>query len=312
MALTNVTEDLKKKSFQELACSKEFTTEIHNHLIFLLVLSGLVASTAFLGNILILVALHKESSLHAPSKLLFRTLATTDFCVGLIAEPLYATYLISSLSERRNSCHYVLAISAFTGRILCFVSLFTLAAISVDRLLALLLRLRYRQVVTLERMYRIVIVSWVLSTAGATMLFWNEHITSLCGCVVVVLCVITSIFSYTKIFLTLRHNQIHAQGNVNQGQSSQTVQLNIARYKKTVSSALWVQLALVVCYLPFGIEEVLRLQTGVSSYIIVARFYSGTLVYLNSSLNPILYCWKIREVRQAVKDTLGGLLCCLS
>ena len=28
-----------------------------------------------------------------------------------------------------------------------------------------------------------------------------------------------------------------------------------------------------------------------------------TLVYFNSSLNPILYCWKIREVKQAVKYT---------
>ena len=309
MALTNVTGDLKKTSFQELACSTEFTTEIHNHLIVLLVLSGFVAITAFLGNTLILVALHKETSLHAPSKLLFRNLATTDLCVGLIAGPLYASYLISSLSEQRNSCRYVLAISAFTGRILCSVSLFTLAAISVDRLLALLLRLRYRQVVTLKRIYRIVAVLWVLSTAGATMFFLKKPIAPWYACIVVALCVVTSIFSYTKIFLILRHNQLHAQGNVNQGQPSQTVQLNIARYKKTVSSALWVQLALVACYLPSVIVEVLRLHKGVKSEIMVARSYSGTLALLNSSLNPILYCWKIREVRQAVKDTLRGLFC---
>ena len=95
MALTNLTEDLKQTSFQELACSTEFTTEIHNHLIVLLVLSGFVAITAFLGNTLILVAVHKETSLHAPSKLLFRSLATTDLCVGLIAEPLlcYLSYI---------------------------------------------------------------------------------------------------------------------------------------------------------------------------------------------------------------------------
>ena len=110
-------------------------------------------------------------------------------------------------------------------------------------------------------------------------------------------------------FNTLRHNQIQAQGNVNQGQPSQTVQSNIARYKKTVSSALWVQVALVVFYLPFAVVAVLRLQREVSSSLLVARFYSDILVLLNSSLNPILYCWKIREVRQAVKDTLRGLFC---
>ena len=309
MALTNLTGDPKQTSIEELACSTEFTKGLHNHLIFLLVLNGFVAITAFLGNTLILVALHKESSLHAPSKLLFRNLATTDLCVGLIVEPVYVTYFISSMNEPWNICPYVFAVSSITGRILCGVSLFTLTAISVDRCLALILGLRYRQVVTLKRIYCIVVMFWVLSTAGATMFLWNKSITLWYDCVVVALCVVTSIFSYTKIFLTLRHNQIHAQGNVNQGQPSQTVQLNIARYKKTVSSALWVQVTLVVCYLPSAVVEGLHLQRGLTSDIFVAALYSASLTLLNSSLNPILYCWKIREVRQAVKDTIRVLFC---
>ena len=192
---------------------------------------------------------------------------------------------------------------------LCSVSLFTLTAISVDRFLALLLGLRYRQVVTLKRIYRIVAVFWVFSTVGPTMLLWNKRIKSWRDCVVVALCFVTSIFSYTKIFLTPRHNQIQVQGNVDQGQPSQTAQLNIARYKRTVSSALWVQLALVLCYLPIVIVEVLRLLRGITSDFFVPWLYSVNLALLNSSLNPILYCWKIREVRQVVKDTLSGLFC---
>ena len=312
MALANLTEVPQQTSYEELICATEFTRGVHNHLIVISVLNGFVAITAFLGNTLILVALHKETSLHAPSKLLFRNLATTDLCVGLIAEPLGLTYLILSLKERWDICRYVFATSNITSHILCGVSLFTLTAISVDRLLALLLGLRYRQVVTLKRIYRIVAVFWVVSSAGTAMLLWNQRITSSCAGILVALCVVTSIFSYTKIFYTLRHNQIHEQSNVNQGQPSQTVHLNIARYKKTVFSALWVQVALVVCYLPYAIVVVLYLQRGVTSYILVASLYSGTLIYLNSSLNPILYCWKIREVRQAVKDTLRGLFCCSS
>ena len=304
MTITNLTGDPKQTLFEDLACSTEFTGEVHNHLIVLLARNGFVAITAFLGNTLILVALQKETSLHAPSKLLFRNLATTDLCVGLIAAPLSIISLISSLKERRNFCRYVVAVFINTGHILSGVSLFTLTAISVDRLLALLLGLRYRQVVTLKRLYLIVVVSWVLSTAVATMILWNELIHTFCTSIGVALCVLTSILSYTKIFLTLRHNQIQAQGNVGQ---RQTVQLNIVRYKKTVSSALWVQFALVVCYLPYAIVKGLFIQRGVVLDITVASFYSGFLVFLNSSVNPILYCWKIREVRQAVKDTIRGL-----
>ena len=273
MALTNLTGDPKQALSEVLACSKEFTGEVHDHLIVLLALNGFVAITAFLGNTLILVALHKETSLHPPSKLLFRNLATTDLCVGLIVEPLFIISLISSLKGRWYFCRYALLFFKITGLILCGVSLFTLTAISVDRLLALLLGLRYRQVVTLKQIHRIVLVSWVVSTAAATILLWNGRIHSLCTCIVLALCEVTSIFSYTKIFLTLRHNQIQAQGNVHQGQPSQTFQLNIERYKRTVSSALWVQLALVVCYLPYAFVEILFLQRGVTSDINVASFY---------------------------------------
>lgn len=34
-----------------------------------------------------------------------------------------------------------------------------------------------------------------------------------------------------------------------------------------------------------------------------------SLFYFNSTLNPFLYCWKIREVRQAVKGTIRKLNC---
>lgn len=49
-----------------------------------------ISITASLGNALILVAL----SLHPPqSKLFIRCLSTTDFCDGLIAEPVVDTHL---------------------------------------------------------------------------------------------------------------------------------------------------------------------------------------------------------------------------
>ena len=309
MATTNFTENEEQKSFDSMHCSTELTERIYNQLIFFSAVHSTLFVTAFLGNTLILVALHKESSLHSPSKLLFRCLATTDLCVGLIAEPLYVIYFISVLNKRWNICHHEFVIVQLTGYILSSVSLCTMTAISVDRLLALLLRLRYRQVVTLKRMYLIVTVCWILSTFGSTMYFWNHRITLWGGYSGISLCLVTSIFCYSKIFIDLRHNQVQAQVNVNQGQPNQIVSLNRARYRKTVNSALSMQLALVICYLPQGIVELLVLQRGPSPFLLLVRFFTVTLVFLNSTLNPILYCWKIREVRQAVKDTLRGLCC---
>ena len=161
--MINLTQNGNYKLYGEQTCSVGITGEIHNQVICLSVINSFLSITAFLGNTLILVALHKESSLHAPSKLLFLTLAITDLCVGVILEPLAVTSWMSAVGERWNICRYSSIAGFVTGYILCSVSLFTLTAISVDRLLALLLGLRYRQIVTLKRAYVTVTVCWVLS-----------------------------------------------------------------------------------------------------------------------------------------------------
>ena len=301
-----VTEEGDQKTYEERFCSAELTGDIHNQLICLSVLNIFLSITAFLGNSLILVAFRKEVSLHPPSKLLFRCLATTDLCIGLFTEPLIVAYWLSLINERWNICRLVLALTFISGYVLSSVSLLTLTAISVDRLLALLLGLRYRQVVTVKRTSVIVTTLWVVPTVGATMYFWNERVTLYVSYVGVPLCLVIAIFSYTKIFLSLRHQQIQVHGHVSQDQASLSVPLNIARYRKAVSSALCLQLTLLVCYLPYGVMAAFRTT---NSSIFVAKQFALTLVYLNSSLTPILYCWKIREVRQAVKDTIRQLCC---
>ena len=306
MAAPNFTGDGQQKTVK--LCSPDLTAALHDQLIFISVLNSFLSVTAFLGNALILSALHKESSLHPPSKLLFRSLATTDLCVGLISEPLFVAYWMSEVNEHWNICPFLSMASGVTGYILCGVSFGTLTAISVDRLLALLLGLRYRQVVTLKRTYLIVTTTWVIAAVFSGMIFWSPLITLWSICIGIPLYLIISIFSYTKIFLTLRHHntQIHSH---NVQQPNQTNQFNIARYKKAVSAAIWLQLTLVACYLPYGLMIALRAKSGLSETVYHAGIYTVTLIYLNSSLNPILYCWKLDEVRQAVKDTIRLVLC---
>lgn len=94
------------------------------------------------------MALHRETSLLRPSKLLYRNLAITDLCVGISAEPLAVIYWISVVNESWKICYYADLTCTFTGNILCAVTLSTLTVKSVDRLCALSLGIRYRDVVT--------------------------------------------------------------------------------------------------------------------------------------------------------------------
>ena len=263
---------------------------------------------ASLGNALILVALHKVSSIHPPTKLFFRCLAVTDLCVGLFIQPLYATYIMSHIIKMNtNVLSYVYEVNRAFGWIVCGVSGLTSTGISVDRLLALLLGLRYRHVVTLTRVCVVIICFWLIGASLGWIRMWRRDIALMVTSFLITFCVVTSIYSHTRIHCKLRHQQAQVQNHVPQGPlNGGEIPLNIARYKKTVSSIMWVQLALAACYIPYSIVAVLDVN-GVKNY--VATFTTETLVYLNSSVNSILYCWKIKEVRQAVKNTIRQLIC---
>ena len=224
-----------------------------------------------------------------------------------MTEPLAVIFWMSVANEHWSICRYAFAAYSITVYILCGVSVGTLAAISVDRLLALLLGLRYRHVVTLKRTYVIVFTLWLFSAGFSATHFWNPFIPFWYGIIYTSLCLTISIFSYTKIFHTLRNHQNQVQDH--DQQPNQTNQLNIARSKKAVSTAIWLQLTLVACYLPYVILAVSRAASGLNTSLYQAMHYTITLAYLNSSLNPILYCWKIDEVRQTVKDTIRQLFC---
>ena len=252
------------------------------------------------------------SSLHSPSKLLFRCLATTDLCVCLITEPLSVVCWMSLTHGQWNLCRYALVSSIIAGYNLCLVALLTASAISVDRLLALLLGLRYRQVVSLKRTYVIVVIIWFMSTVASISYLSNRAISFWFSLILISLCLVTSIASYTKIFLKLCHAQIHVQGHAQLEQPGQINPLNTERYRKAVTSALWVQCTLVACYLPYGIAIALVSNSNESACNDFFLYFASTLVFLNSSLNPFLYCWKISEVKQAAKETIKEALCCLS
>ena len=259
--------------------------------------------TASLGNALILVALHKVSSIYPPTKLFFQSLAVTDLCVGLIVQPLFVALIMSTfIKMNARGFFYVHQVCHALGWCLCGVSILTTAAISVDRLLALLLRLRYRHVVTLRRVRVVIIGFWLVGALAGWARMQRIALAFKGASVTLTLSLFTTIFCYTKIHLKLRHQQVQLHNNVPQGPIAigGGIPLNIARYKRMVSSILWVQLALVTCYVPFGIAIVLS-ANGIG---FVAWRATETLIYLNSSLNPILYCWEIREVKQAVRETI--------
>ena len=285
MSTENYTEFTERKLTD--SCTEDLTGDLRWHLTFLSVVNIFLAITAILGNTLILVALHHESSLHPPSKLLLRCLATTDLSVGLISQPLSVAFWISIVVRNWTFCRLFSILTFMASYLLGSVSLLTLTVIGVERLLALMLGLRYRQVVTCRRISVTLALIWIVSTVAAMISRWNALITTWYGYIGISLSLTTSTFSYSMIFWRLRQHQTRL--NV------QTNQMSALDYpiQKAVSSALWLQLALIACYLPFQITDINYDPNNVTPSVFLAAQHTFILVYLNSTLNPILYCWKI-------------------
>ena len=160
-----------------------------------------------------------------------------------------------------------------------------------------------------KRIYLILITFWIVSILLGASYIVDHRIADWISHIVTPLCLVTATVSYTTIFYRLHHSLNQVQVHVPQ-QPSQPVPLNTVRYRKALHSALLVQLAFAVCYLPYGVAVTLLPKGRLSTSEFLVLKGVVTLVFLNSSLNPFLYCWKISEVRQVVKEIIRQALSC--
>ena len=167
---------------------------------------------------MILIAPHKVSSIYPPTKLFFRCLAVTDLCVGLIVQPLFVTLIMSPLIKMNvQGFFYVHRVRHTLSWILCRVSVLTSTAISVDRLLALLLGLRYRHVVILRRVRVVIICIWLIGVLDGWTRMRRIDFAYNGTVVILTLSLVTAIFIYTKKHLKLRHQRAQLYTNVPEG-----------------------------------------------------------------------------------------------
>ena len=169
--------------------------------------------------------------------------------------------------------------------------------------------MRYKEIVTLRRMYIILAIVWVVCLVASLFFHLNYRIAVWCSLIATPSFLMISIASYTKIFRALGHHQAQIQDHVQQ-QPSHPNALNMVRYREAVYNALWVQLALVVCYAPQFVGKIVRfaIRKRFSSFFIIHEM-AIILMFFNSTLNPFLYCWKISEVRRAVKLKIRQAIC---
>ncbi|XP_031567497.1 5-hydroxytryptamine receptor 1F-like [Actinia tenebrosa] len=136
----------------------------------LCVLNAVLAVISTLLNLLIMAAIISTPKLRKPSFVLLCNLALTDFAVGITFGPIEVAYLITRAVGHYSSFCTIWKVLTITGFFLCSASMYTLTAISYDRYLSVAMSVKYRTIVTKKKAYYTVIVIWVFSAMGTSLI----------------------------------------------------------------------------------------------------------------------------------------------
>ena len=222
------------------------------------------------------------------------SLAVSDLLVGFVAQPLYIADELTIMKDR-----LLYRVSGMIGFYICGVSLGTTTAISVDRVFALHYHMRYASLMTEFRVKFIVGMIWAIMFFSLGLYLWNQFTFHLVTGIFIAMCLVICTFSYIKIYGIVRQHQlqIHVQ---QQAVENVHIANNIrmARLKKSAINTFIFYIFMVICYFPQAILVSL-FGTKYRNWKTEWSF-TTTVAFMNSSFNPMLYCWRLRELRAAV------------
>ena len=266
------------------------------------VLNVFSALTAIVFNSITIQAIRKTSSLPNPLKILLLSLAYSDLAVGLVAQPLW----IVTLSREEDTEVLCIIQSALAN-----ASFLGIMALNVDRFLAVHLHLRYRELVTYKRVLSLAILTWVFSALLSSICRWiTEDLSEFMNITIIVwsLCLIFLTVISCRLYFAVRVHTKQIQAlQLKQTALSDEV-ANASRLRKSAVSSFYVNFVFLVCFLPYYcslIRKFFKSEAFVNSQIWQELFpLSRTLMFMNSCLNPVIYCWRMRDIRHAIKDIL--------
>ena len=254
------------------------------------------------GNLLVLAAIKRSPLLRSPSIVFIYSLAVSDAAVGFIVQPLFIARELTKL----HLIKLPLEIIAYAG---CGFSLCILTAICLDRYVVLHYHLRYSTLMTTSRATYLVAGLCLFNFLMAIIYFCNRTVYLYIMATGICACLLTSVTFYIRIYQIVRRHQIqiHCLQQAIQRDSDVPTYMAITRLKRSVINTFLFFIVIVICYFPKVISLAiynLSLENWNSAWK-----FANTAIFVNSSINPILFCWRLRELRLAVFKTVRQLFC---
>ena len=305
-----------------LKSAVEQTSQVFMANVVTCILDAVVFLSAPVSNALIVYAIWKTNALHSPSNTLLCCLAITDCLTGLAVAPLnvltkvgeiYGTFEVYCISG---------VISSLMAYTTASVSFLTLALIAVERYLALYLHLRYISLVTSSRIVKVIAVVWVYMTTLSTLRFVDTKEIFLRPVFMMNLTVFltVTVVCYCKIYSNVLHHRRKMRAESVSVQTTdckvcdepmikQQDSAEMARYRRATMTMVYIVGCFFLCYFPSLIYQVAvaagkDLDDRKTS---IAYKYCFSVVLLKSSVDPVLYCWRISYIRRELRKILAQI-----
>lgn len=281
----------------------EKTEDVYITNILTCILNLVFSLLTVVGNFVILQAIRKTRNLHSPSFILLCCLAFSDLLVGAICQPFVVATKIAELVDNFSLYCTFRLFQSLSGWITSGVSSVVLAVVSVDRLLAVILHLRYNAIVTVRRILFAFFVLWIVFITAVLLRFivtsWDIF-----PLMTLLLTFLVTAFSTSKIFHIARRHQRQINDQNMAALNLQTNTMNVLKCKRSAVTIIYVYGLFLIVYIPLFATILVEALIGYTRAVKIAYDHVTTAVFINSCLNPLVYCWRIRGIRRAVKNVL--------
>ena len=255
-----------------------------------------------------MLVIWKTRELHSLSFTLLFCLAFSDFLAGLLGQPLFVAFKSAELLDKFDA-YCKLRLSRFSiGWITGGLSFVIVSGVSFDRLLSLKLHLRYTATITVPRVLTLVASILVsLSILTILKLWLKDNWIIIPATIFSVTSLVTAVSTFQIFQIARKHQRQIFQQNQTMGQPiCRTV--DALKCKKSAVTVLYVYGLMLACYLPFISVVVSEAILGVTQSAALAYDVATAIVFLSSSLNPFIYCWRMAQIRFAVKNILKNFI----
>ena len=259
-------------------------------------------------NAFIILAIKQRRELQKPSNIMLSSMAVTDLLVGAVVMPTCASidfFTLSQVSFEYTCMLY--GVNMLFGPFLFSTTLHHLTVIAWERYVAVQKWKEYKLIVTNGRLKKIAIGTWLSALFPVVASFFTiavllgdrtilEGIAAVWTAVETVSLFLVAFF-YRKVYLGIRNRKLN--------EISQVDVLMKAKLESRVAKTTGLlTAAMISSFIPTFVFTILVKVVPIFGTTAAHRF-TQTLIQLNSTFNPLLYCYRDRRFRSAISEMLG-------